>query len=252
MFCLNRQFNRNHKTRSRAGIGAFLLWFRGVWRSWVERSLNAPLLCKGEFVLKYLLSLFLLTAVCASAVTVDLPMTNVCEFADNERNIHASLGDYWQSGNLRVFTLYVTASADTNTVFFAAFGEDSVITNSLMESSEISVCFGWNAGKWEIRPGGLRERYTASPASTTDGDKTLFVRMRVTAAGEVSELEFRDGGPQGTELTFGGLDLSGGVPAYFRPQIWNTLRWTTRGGASEKDAQATAKFFGTGATLIVR
>ena len=189
-------------------------------------------------------------AVCANAVTIELPMTNICEFADGERNIHVSLTDNWQSGNLRVFSLYLTASADTNTSFSAAFGEDSVITNSLLESSEHAVSFGWNAGTWDIRPEGLRARYTAAPASTNAGEKTLFVRMRVTAAGEVSELEFRDGGPQGTELTFTGLDLSGGIPEYFRPQNWDTLRWTTRG--FDDDAQATAKFFGTGATLILR
>ena len=191
-----------------------------------------------------------LVALQLNAVTVDLPMTNICEFADNERNTHTGLGAYWQSGNLRVFTLYVTAHADTNTAFFVAFGADSVITNSLLESSEHSVSVGWNAGKWEIRPEGLRERYSAAPASATAGEKTLFARMRVSASGEVSELEFRDGGPQGAELSFNGLDLSNGIPDYFYPPAWNTLRWTTRGISD--NAQATAKFFGTGATLILR
>ena len=74
--------------------------------------------------------------------------------------------------------------------------------------------------------------------------------MRVAAAGDVSELEFRDGGPQGSELAFTGLDLSGGIPEYFCPQTWDILRWTTRGISD--DAQATVKFFGTGATLILR
>ena len=192
----------------------------------------------------------MLMAFWASAITVDLPMTNICEFADGERNIHTGLGDYWQSGTMRVFTLYVTASANTNTAFFVDFGEVSVITNSILESSEHAVSFGWNAGIWEIRPEGLRERYAVAPISTNAEEKTLFVRMRVSVAGEVSELEFHDGGPQGTELTFTGLDLSGGIPEYFRPQNWDTLRWTTRG--FDDDAQATVKFFGTGATLILR
>jgi hypothetical protein len=74
--------------------------------------------------------------------------------------------------------------------------------------------------------------------------------MRVSVAGDISELEFRDGGTAGTELTFTGLDLSGSIPDYFHPQSWDILRWTTRG--IDDDATATAKFFGTGATLILR
>ena len=186
----------------------------------------------------------------AGAVTIDLPMTNACEFADSERNAHADLSDNWQSGKLRVFTLYITAPAFTNTAFCVAFGEDSVITNSILESSEHLVSFGWNAGVWEIRPEGLRESYAASPASTNAEEKTLFVRMRVSVAGDISELELRDGGLDGTKLTFSGLDLSSGIPDYFRPQTWNTMRWATRG--IDDNATATAKFFGTGATLILR
>ena len=116
----------------------------------------------------------MLSATIASAVTVELPMTNACEFVDGERNVHSSLTENWQSGKLRVFTLYITAPAGMNTAFFAAFGEDSVVTNSLLESSEHLASFGWNAGAWEIRPQGLRERYTSAPASTNSGAKTLL------------------------------------------------------------------------------
>ena len=186
---------------------------------------------------------------CLTAVTVELPMTNECVYVDNARNVHTGLTENWQSVKLRMFNLSVTAPAYTNTAFMLHFGIDNVISNGLLETSETSVVFAWNSNRWEIRPRGLKELFSAAPASTNAGEKTLFVRMRVDAGGDVSEIEFRDGGPGGSELTFTGLDLSGGTPDYFRPRNWDTLRWTTRG--FEDDAQATVKFVGIGATLIL-
>jgi len=151
---------------------------------------------------KLYLSALSLSALCATAATLDVAQLPGPAFADREVSGDAALPEN-RLDKLRVFRLEMTFDATPSNNVQVAFGRDDRPADGALAAEETDFIVGYDCGEWFLRPRGLRERF-AFPAVETNGTRTLAASIRVTSQGVFQTPAFKDGG---TAFTFAGLPL---------------------------------------------
>ena len=186
-----------------------------------------------------------LSALSAAAVTLDVARLPEPSFADREVS-----GDVALPANrldlLRTFRLEMTFDSTPSNNVQVAFGRDTMPADGALAAEETDFIVGWYCGEWFLRPQGLKERHTFSPA-VTNGTRTLTMEIPVSSQGAPKSVAFRDGA---AAFTFPGLALSP-VPEWLTPDIWTCLRVTVRGYTGTNE-NVRARFLPDGAVVILR
>ena len=186
-----------------------------------------------------------LAAVSAGAVTLDVARLPGSSFADREVSGDAALPAN-RFDLLRTFRLEMTFYSTPSNNVQVAFGRDALPADGALAAEETDFIVGWDCGEWFLRPQGLKERHTFSPA-VTNGTRTLTASVRVDAQGAPRFVAFRDGAEA---FTFPGLALSP-FPDWLRPDLWTHLRVTVR-GADIPAENVSVRFMRDGATVILK
>jgi hypothetical protein len=180
-----------------------------------------------------------------AAVTLDIAKLPDPAFTDRDVSGDAAL----PPGRLdrpRVFRLELSFASTPSNNVQVAFGRDSLPSDGKLAAEEPDFVIGWDCGEWFLRPQGLRERFTFTPA-TTNGTRTLTASIRMTSAGAYNSPVFRDGS---APFAFAGLQLSP-FPDWMKPDLWTHLRVTVR-GADVPDESVKAVFAADGARIIIK
>ena len=181
----------------------------------------------------------------AHAVTLEVARMPEPAFADREISADAAL-PAGRTNDLRTFRLEMTFEATPSNNVQAAFGRDTAPADGSLDAGETDFVIGWECGEWFIRPQGLRERYSFSPAAP-EGAVTLTAIIRVSARGVPQPPVFMDGG---TAFAFPGLALTP-FPDWLNPSLWTHLRVTARGADTPGDS-IKAVFASDGASILIR
>ena len=192
-----------------------------------------------------LLLLAALAAVSAGAVTLDVARLPAPAFADREVSGDAALPAN-RLDDMRTFRLEMTFESTPSNNVQVAFGRDTMPADGFLAAEETDFIVGWYCGEWFLRPQGLKERHTFSPA-VTNGTRTLTMEIPVSATGTPKSVAFKDGA---AAFTFPGLALSP-VPEWLTPDIWTCLRVTVRGYTGTNE-NVRARFLPDGAVVILR
>ena len=187
-----------------------------------------------------------LSVLSAAAVTLDVARLQEPVFADREASGDAALpGNRFDS--LRVFRLELTFASTPSNNVQVAFGRDNRPADGKLAAEETDFIVGWDCGEWFLRPQGLRERFTYSPAAVTGGTRMLTASIRVSGQGVPQSVTFKDGA---AAFAFEGLALTP-FPDWLKPDLWDSLRVTVRGSNPTNDT-VKAVFAPDGARVIIR
>jgi hypothetical protein len=179
---------------------------------------------------KLFLSVLSLSALCASAVTIDVARLPAPSHADREVSGDAAM-PATRLDNMRTFRLELTFNASPSNNVQVAFGRDAMPADGKLAAEETDYIIGYDCGEWFLRPQGLSERY-AFPSAVTNGQTTLNASVRVNAQGVPQSAVFADG----TEtFTFDGLALAP-CPDWLNPGLWTCLRVTVRGADTAEES----------------
>ena len=192
-----------------------------------------------------LLLLATLAAGVAGAVTLDVTRLPGPSFADREVSGDAALPAN-RLGLLRTFRLELAFDSTPSNNVQVAFGRDNMPADGALAAEETDFIVGWYCGEWFLRPQGLKERHTFSPA-VTNGTRTLTMEIPVSSQGAPKSVTFKDGA---AVFTFSGLALSP-VPEWLKPDLWTCLRVTARGYTGTNET-VRARFLPDGARIILK
>jgi hypothetical protein len=194
-----------------------------------------------------LLSALSLSVLSAAAVTLDVARLPGPSFADREVSSDTALPAN-RLDLLRTFRLEMTFYSTPSNNVQAAFGRDAMSADGALSSEETDFIIGNDCGEWFLRPQGLKEWYTFTPADAqTSRTRTLTASIRVDAQGIPKTVSFTD---DAGAFTFQGLTLSP-VPQWLRPDLWTCMRVTTRGYTGTNET-VRARFLQDGARIILR
>ncbi len=183
----------------------------------------------------------------AAAVTLDVARLPEPSFADREVSEDVALPAN-RLDLLRTFRLEMTFDSTPSNNVQVAFGRDNRPADGALAAEETDFIVGWYCGEWFLRPQGLKERYTFSPA-VTNGTRTLTMEIPVSSLGAPKSVTLKDGAGV---FAFPGLTLTP-VPAWLNPDLWTCLRVTVRGcGENSTNKTVRARFLQDGAVILFK
>jgi len=187
----------------------------------------------ATYVCKMLLFSAFALPLCA-AVTVTAPEFPAPAWAGREQSQDLSLPAGTLGADAQRFSLSFVFATNGAERVRVSLGADAAPVDGLLSPAETDMELSFFPdGSVALRPCGLRESYLYAPsAPAPDGARLFRLEARVRKDGSALSFGFWDGG---SPAVFGGLDLSGGVPAWLRPAAWTLMRVTRTGGTGAEE-----------------